>query len=124
MTANEKLQDLEKADELRKKLVMDKEIQAKKFEELKRRNQEEYKKVRTALQIVSSDVNFQIVLRHIAKLAGFFKSSVVINPTSNEISTGSTVYNEGRRSLYLDLRRMMTDETRRLIESKGEEENA
>jgi Fe-S oxidoreductase len=92
-----------------------------KLEELKKKNQEEYRKVRAALQLVCVDVNAQIVLRHIAKLSGFFKSSVVVNLATGEVSLGSTTYNEGRRSLYLDLRRMMTDEARRLIESKGEE---
>ena len=92
-----------------------------KMEELRRRNHEEYKKVRTALQRASTDANTQIVLRHIAKLSGFFKSSVVISAATNDVALGSTAYNEGRRSLYLDLRRMLTDDARRLIESKGED---
>jgi len=92
-----------------------------KLAELKKKNQEEYRKVRAALQLACTDPNVQIVLRHVAKLSGFFKSSVVINVTTNDVALGSTTYNEGRRSLYLDLRRMMTDEARRLVESKGEE---
>ena len=101
--------------------VDDKLKKDQKLEELKRKNQEEYRKVRAALQLACNDPNVQIVLRHIAKLSGFFKSSVVINITTNDVALGSTTYNEGRRSLYLDLRRMMDDNARRLIESKGEE---
>jgi len=101
--------------------VEDKLKHDQKMEELKKKNQEEYRKVRSALQLACTDTNVQVVLRHIAKLSGFFKSSVVINLATSEVALGSTTYNEGRRSLYLDLRRMMNDETRRLIESKGEE---
>jgi len=99
----------------------DKLKQDQKILELKKKNQEEYRKVRAALQLACTDPNVQIVLRHIAKLSGFFKSSVVINVTTNDVALGSTTYNEGRRSLYLDLRRMMTDDARRLVESKGDE---
>lgn len=97
--------------------------QEKKLEELRRRNREEYQKVRTAFQAISADGNFQIVLRHLAKISGFFKSDIVINPTTNEINPLSTLHNQSRRTVYLDLRRMMTDETRRLIESKGEDDH-
>lgn len=94
----------------------------RKKEELRKRNKEEYQRVRAALQILCKDPNAQIVLRHIAtKLSGFFKSSIVLNPQTNEISMNSMAYNEGRRSVYLDLRRMLTDDARRIIESKGEE---
>ena len=86
-----------------------------KIAELKKKNQEEYRRVRAALQLACTDPNVQIVLRHIAKLSGFFKSSVVINVTTNDVALGSTTYNEGRRSLYLDLRRMMDDNARRQI---------
>jgi hypothetical protein len=101
--------------------INDKLKHDQKMAELKQRNQEEYRRVRAALQILCADTNAQIVLRHIAKLAGWFKSSVVLSPTTNDVAVNSTIYNEGRRSLYLDLRRMLTDDARRLIESKGEE---
>lgn len=95
--------------------------QDQKIAELKKKNQEEYRRVRAALQLACADPNVQIVLRHVAKLAGWYKSSVVINPATNDVATGSTIFNEGRRSLYLDLRRMLSDDARRIIESKGTE---
>ena len=104
--------------------VNEKLKQDAKLAELKKRNQDEYNKVKGALQIICGDPNVQIVFRHLAvKLCGFFKSSVVVNPTTNDIALNSTAYNEGRRSVYLDLRRMMNDVARRVIESKGEEDH-
>jgi uncharacterized protein YjgD (DUF1641 family) len=98
------------------------EDQKTKMEELKRKHQEEYQKTRQALRLVSSDVNFQIVMRHLAKICGFFQSTIALNATTNEINSSSTIFNEGRRTVYLDMRRMMTDEVRRIIESKNEED--
>lgn len=98
----------------------------KKQEELKKKNQEEYRKFRTALQAVCKDANGQIVLRHLAKICGFWQSSVVKKGDGISmlgVDLNGTLVNEGRRSVYLDLRRPMTDEGRRLIESKGEEDH-
>lgn len=100
--------------------VEDKLKHDKKMEELRKTNAEEYRRVRAALQLACTDPNVQMVLRHVAKLSGFFKSSVVVSPTTSDVAVNSTVYNEGRRSLYLDLRRMLDDESRRIIESKGD----
>ena len=93
----------------------------KKADELKQKHLEEYKRTRDALRIAANDPNVQILLRHMAKICGFFQSSLVVDPVSREVSTQSVIYNEGRRAVYLDLRRMMTDETRRIIESKGDD---
>lgn len=100
----------------------------KKMDELKEKNREEYKKFRLALQAVANDANGILVLRHICKISGFFKTSVVIkggNGVMNGVDVESTLVNEGRRGLYLDIRRPMSDDVRRLIESKDQgEENA
>ena len=98
------------------------EDQKTKMEELRRKHQEEYKRTRQALRLVSDDPNFQIVMRHLAKISGFFQSTIAINSSTNEINTYSSIYNEGRRTVYLDMRRMMTDDVRRVIESKDEED--
>ena len=44
------------------------------------------------------------VLRHIFLMCGYSKSSIVMNRESYEINTQSTVYNEARRNLYLEMR--------------------
>jgi hypothetical protein len=96
-----------------------------KQEELKKRHQEEYHRFRTALQIISKDQNGIIVLRHIAKLAGFFKTSLVLKGgpgVMNGVDVEGTIANEGRRGLYLDIRRCMDDATRRTVESRGDDD--
>lgn len=95
--------------------------QTLKAEQLKQKHLEEYRKVRTAFQTLSKDQNFILVIRHLAKICGFWKTSVVLNETTREVATHSTLINEGRRAVYLDIRRMMTDEIRRQTESRGEE---
>lgn len=98
--------------------------QAKRKEEIKKRNLEEYRRFRIALDNISKTADGEIVLRHIAKISGFFQSSVVEKGgqgIKNGVDVEGTLVNEGRRGLYLDIRRPLTDEARRQIESKGEE---
>lgn len=95
-----------------------------KEEYLKKKHQEEYRKVRTAVQALAGDKNFQIALRHLAKICGFWKSSIVVDRETGRVFLESTSVNEGRRSVYLDFRRLFTDEMRRDIESRGDEHEA
>jgi hypothetical protein len=92
-----------------------------KAEALRLRNIAEYNKVKDAIRELKGNKNFQIVLRHMAKICGFWKPSTVLNPSTSEINPYSTIQNEGRRNVYLDFRRMMDDDTRRQIETKDEE---
>lgn len=95
-----------------------------KMEALKQKHKDEYHKFRTALEQVAKDANGIIVLRHLAKICGFFQSSIVIKGGSGSmdgVDLNSVLVNEGRRAVYLDIRRPMTEEARRLIESKGEQ---
>ncbi|MFA5186889.1 MAG: hypothetical protein WC551_10455 [Patescibacteria group bacterium] len=94
-----------------------------KIAEIKKRNLEERAQVRAAVQMARTDRNVEIILRHLAKICGQFKNAIVMNPTTGEIITSSTIYNESRRSVYLDFRKLMSEEDKRLIESKGEEDH-
>lgn len=96
--------------------------QDNKADRLKQKHRDEYKRTRDAVQLLANDANMQIVLRHLAKICGFYIPSRILSP-SNEINPYATIYNDGRRSVYLDIRRMLTDEQRRLTESKQEEAN-
>lgn len=105
-------------DRLKKKLE-----DQKKKEELKQRNLEEYRKFRLALSTVCKDPNGQIVLRHICKISGFWQTTIVKKGDGVSmmgVDVNGMLINEGRRSLYLDIRRPMSDEGRRLIEAKTE----
>jgi hypothetical protein len=50
------------------------------------------------------------VLNYIAKTCGFFGSSIVANPATGEINVQSTLYNDARRTVYLELRKMLRDD--------------
>ena len=91
-----------------------------KIEELRKKNKAEYEKVKNAVRLACKDQNVRVILRHIAKITGFFKTNIVVNTNTSEINPLSTLHNESRRTVYLDLRRMFSDEDRRIIESKGE----
>ena len=71
--------------------------------------------VKTALNAASEDVNLKIVLRHIMNLAGYNANPVVVG-TSGEVSVSSTVYNGGRESVYHDLRKLMSADTKNAVE--------
>lgn len=94
-----------------------------KIAEIKKRNAEERAQVRAAVRTARTDRNVEIILRHMAKICGQFKSGIVVNTTTGEVITSSTLYNETRRTVYLDFRKLMSEEDKRLIESKGEEDH-
>jgi hypothetical protein len=49
-------------------------------------------------------------LRFIAEMCGHNKTSVCVNPTAAEINEKAMVFNEGRRSVYLELRKFLDGE--------------
>jgi hypothetical protein len=59
--------------------------------------------------------NVLFVLRYVMKLSGFHSNPVVIGP-DGDVKRGSLEYNVGRESVYHDLRKMMTAETKNSIE--------
>lgn len=112
-------------------LIEDRQKEEKLREDRKKRHQEEYKAFRQAVNNIAKTPDGEIVLRHIAKLSGFFQTLTVIkggNGIMNGIDTEGMLVNSGRRDLWLDIRRPMSEQTRRLIESKPdqqeEEQNA
>jgi len=58
-------------------------------------------------------------LRWMMNLCGYQRSSVVVDPTSGEVQINSTVYNEARRVLYLNIRQPIKQSTLRLVENEG-----
>lgn len=106
-------------------IVEDRLRDEKAKEERRKKHQEEYRNFRQALNNIAKTKDGEIVLRHIAKLSGFFQSLTVLKGGSgvmNGIDTDGMLVNSGRRDLYLDIRRPMNEDTRRLIESKPIEE--
>jgi len=65
----------------------------------------------------------QRTLRYIMDLCGYQRPSVVADPSSGEVMTQSTVYNEARRNLYLTLRKYVSVDVLRKVENKGLEQD-
>lgn len=77
---------------------------------------QELTRIKQALGRVSRTKDGKDVIRYIMHRCGFKTPSVVANPTTGEIYTDSTVYNEARRNLYLELRSLIPKEELNLIE--------
>lgn len=92
-------------------------------EAVKQKQVDERDAVKKAVRVLANDVNFRIFLRYLAKSCGQFKSSIAFNTINGMIDKDMLLRNESRRTVYLEIRRMLTDEARQLIEAKGEEEN-
>jgi hypothetical protein len=76
----------------------------------------EVKSVQLAVNSAKENPNVEILLRYIMKLSGFLQNPVVVSMSSGDILIPSTVYNGGRESVYHDLRKSMSAETKNIIE--------
>lgn len=56
------------------------------------------------------------VMRHIMTECGFKESSMVMNATTNEILPMSSLWNESKRGVWIDVRRMIPHKQLNLIE--------
>jgi hypothetical protein len=91
----------------------------------RKKHREEYHAFRHALNNIAKTKDGEVVLRHMAKLSGFFVTLTVKKGgvgIFNGIDCESMLVHSGRRDLYIDFRRAMTEETRRLIEARPTEE--
>jgi hypothetical protein len=70
--------------------------------------------IRLALNGVENP-NVRYVLQYIMRLSGFHSNPVVIGP-DGDVKRGSLEYNVGRESVYHDLRKLMTAETKNIVE--------
>jgi hypothetical protein len=91
-----------------------------KQERLKKRA--EYKgRVKAALSSVLKTQDGQVVFRYLAEICDQFSYKHVV-PVAGGIDVPASMHNLARNSVYIDMRRMMTEEDKRIIESKGETE--
>ncbi len=86
-----------------------KAIQQKKLEEVR-------KKYAIDFADICAKAEGRNVLRYIMNQCGYQKPSVVVDPTTGEINDRSTLYNEARRNLYLDLRKFIPTRLLKKIE--------
>lgn len=94
---------------------------ALKLEEMRKKRAEEFNAVKLAVNEASRDVNVKVILRYLAKVSGFFFSPDAGSPAIRMTDVNQTFKNIGRESLYLDIRRMMTDEVKTIVERKGDD---
>ena len=57
-----------------------------------------------------------LVLRHIMQICGFQKTSIVGDPTTGDLQSRGTFYNEARRNVYLELRKFIKPKFLKKIE--------
>ena len=109
-------------DRLKKKIE-----DQKKKDELKQKHLEEYRKFRIALSAMCKDANGQIVLRHLCtRLCAFWKSPIVLkggDGVMDGVDSQGSLINMARQDVYRDLRKAMSPQDRRLIESQEGEES-
>jgi len=89
------------------------EVEAKK--KVKEVREKFLNSVREAINGAPADPNVRLVLRYVMILSGYKADPVAIGP-NGDVLVSSTVYNAGRESLYHDLRKSMSAETKNAIE--------
>jgi len=97
--------------------MTDAEGMEKKRQELKEareKKQREEEAARLAINGVDNP-NVRMVLKYVMQLSGYAINPVVIG-SDGEVKTTSLEYNVGRQSVYHDLRRLMTAETKNTVE--------
>ena len=63
----------------------------------------------------------QVIFNHIMRLCGFAVSSLVLDRNTSEICVQSSLYNEARKTVYYELRKMIDKECLEDIEYLKEE---
>lgn len=69
-----------------------------------------------AVKAVSKSDDGVVVLRHLMTMCGFKDPSITANPNTGEINTWATNYNEARRNLWLEFRKLIPKGQRNRIE--------
>jgi hypothetical protein len=96
-------------------LLISKEAEEYKKAEIEKRKKE-FEELSGAVDRIFKTADGKLFADWLIKECGAFQNSVVV--TNGEISNRLTIYNEGRRDLYLQLRKMLTTETLIEIEIK------
>jgi hypothetical protein len=93
---------------------------AKKGEKQLPQKSEAQHKLENAFKAIAKTDNGQVVFQHIMQMCGFKQTSMIFNPTTHELVENSTIWNEAKRGVWLDLRKQIPVEYRNLIEKDDE----
>lgn len=84
----------------------------------------DHEKLRQDFNEVFNTKAGQRVLSFLIKECGYQNPTTVFNPTTSEIVSSSTLYQEARRTIYLRIRQFIKPEILRIVENPmGELEN-
>ena len=72
----------------------------------------------TDFNLVAATPEGKKVFKQLMEICGFKKPSVVLDPSTGEVNSQSTVYNEARRNLYLQIRALIRPEYLNEIEAE------
>jgi len=96
-----------------------KEREAKRLEQAKREERE----MKNAFMAVAKTAQGQKVLTYIMTMCGFKESSLVGDPVKGLIQDRGTLYNEARRNVYIELRKLIPVTYLNIIEAEKEPVN-
>ena len=76
----------------------------KRASDWRKRQLAEERKLRGAVDAVLQTESGREVFKHLFHICGYNKTSIVADPRTGAVAVDGTVYNEGRRSVYIQLR--------------------
>ena len=79
-------------------------------------NTEQIKELRAQVKTIASTESGIAFFRYLMDECGYKRPTVVIDSQSGEVNVRSTMYNEARRGLWLDLRKLFIKQHVNMIE--------
>lgn len=77
---------------------------------------QEQKDLERAFKDVAATEEGRMVLFHLMTLCGYKEPSMVLNPVTNEILTNTSMWNESKRGVWLDIRKKIPPKSLNVIE--------
>lgn len=92
------------------------EQREKQKEALKKAKDAREKQLRNILIDLCGKAEGILFIRHLMKICGYQKTSIVGNPQTGDLQERGTFYNEARRNVYLEIRRYIPSKFLKKIE--------
>ncbi len=95
--------------------LIEKKIEAKKVEQQELFNKQ-LKLLKRDIEIATASPEGLNLMKWIFDLSGYSKITIVGNPQTGDIHSRATLYNDARRSLWLEIRKLVPKRTLKKIE--------
>jgi|TARA_R100001530_G_scaffold29113_1_gene22998 hypothetical protein len=79
---------------------------------------EQRAKIKAMHDEIAATENGRSFFKYYLNLLGLYKDSITLNPETGEVNDKTTFYLEARRSVYLDMRKHISDKHLKKIEFK------